>query len=225
TGLLQNGIYIGCNRPNVVALTFDDGPYIYSWDLAKQLHDAGVKATFFINGINWVDVQTGTTSTSDGEKTYMEVIKHYHSLGHEIGSHTYQHKPLIGLSEEEVRYQMDTQSDIIYKAIGKRPALMRPPTGQVDDSALSTLNELGYSIVNWNLDTRDWESHSIGVEKSNYLLTLDNGSSNTNGFIALQHEVFEQTVEELVPWVIEYVKSKKFSFVTTSSCIGRPAYH
>jgi peptidoglycan/xylan/chitin deacetylase (PgdA/CDA1 family) len=114
--------YKTCNRPGVFALTFDDGPFAYSWDLAKYLHSRGVKATFFTNGYNWVtqDLRTATTNTTDGTKTYYEVFKYYQQLGHEIASHTYAHKTLTGLTEQEVRYQLDEQSNLIYNATGLR---------------------------------------------------------------------------------------------------------
>lgn len=66
------------------------------------------------------NVETDKLTTSEGEKTYMEVIKHYYDMGHEVASHTYEHKELQGLSEQEIEYQMNTESDIIFKAIGKR---------------------------------------------------------------------------------------------------------
>lgn len=52
----QVEIYTQCNRPGVFALTFDDGPEKYSWGLAKSLNEQGIKATFFINGDNSVQV-------------------------------------------------------------------------------------------------------------------------------------------------------------------------
>lgn len=113
--------YDHCAQAGQFALTFDDGPFQYSWDLAKYLHSKGIKATFFTNGDNWVqDFSTATSNTSDGIKSYIDVLKYYHELGHEIGSHTYQHKVLKGLTTTEVEYQMNQQSDIIYEAIGQR---------------------------------------------------------------------------------------------------------
>lgn len=53
-------------------------------------------------------------------KTYIEVIKQYYDAGHEVASHTLEHKNLVGMTEEEVKRQMNEQSDIIFKAIGKR---------------------------------------------------------------------------------------------------------
>lgn len=63
---------------------------------------------------------TETTVTSDGPKTYLEVIKYYAEAGHEVASHTYNHLRLAGLPEAQIREQMDLQSDVIFRAIGKR---------------------------------------------------------------------------------------------------------
>ncbi|KAG1438785.1 hypothetical protein G6F56_012523 [Rhizopus delemar] len=204
-------------------MTFDDGPYQYSWDLATSLHEQNISSTFFINGNNWVDVEKDSLTTSEGEKTYMEVIKHYYDMGHEVASHTYEHKELQGLTEEEITYQMNTESDIIYKAIGKRPALMRPPTGSYDANALSVLKKLGYSVVNWDLDTNDWRAHDFTQEKSAYQ-EMDKDTAQSLGHITLEHEVYEQTVNELVPWAIDYLKTKGYQLVTASDCIGVEAY-
>ena len=43
-----------CTVPGTIALTFDDGPYEYTWALAESLKAEGVVATFFMNGNNWV---------------------------------------------------------------------------------------------------------------------------------------------------------------------------
>jgi peptidoglycan/xylan/chitin deacetylase (PgdA/CDA1 family) len=61
-----------------------------------------------------------STNTTDGMKTYLEVIKQYYDAGHEIASHTLEHKNLVGMTEEQVQEQMNKQSDIIFQAIGKR---------------------------------------------------------------------------------------------------------
>jgi peptidoglycan/xylan/chitin deacetylase (PgdA/CDA1 family) len=45
-----NSIINSCTVPGVVALTFDDGPYLYTQDIVNQLNAAGLHATFFQNG-------------------------------------------------------------------------------------------------------------------------------------------------------------------------------
>ncbi|KAI9357511.1 hypothetical protein BD770DRAFT_388900 [Pilaira anomala] len=218
-------VYSQCNRPGVFALTFDDGPDKYSWGLAKSLHDQGIKATFFINGLNSVNVLEDTTTTEDGEKSYLEVIKQYYDQGHEIASHTYEHMNLEGLSEDEVKFQMNTQSDIIYKAIGKRVKLMRPPEGVTDKVSSKVLKELGYSNILWDIDTLDWQKKGLSFEQSNVKDVLDKDVANkTMGHISLEHDIHEDTVKTLVPWLTEYVKSKGLTFVTVSDCLGIEAY-
>ena len=43
-------IWTACTTPGVVALTFDDGPYVYTQSIVDQLTAAGQRATFFQNG-------------------------------------------------------------------------------------------------------------------------------------------------------------------------------
>jgi len=49
-GLPLGTIYSACTTPGVVALTFDDGPFIYTQEIVDQLTAAGHKGTFFQNG-------------------------------------------------------------------------------------------------------------------------------------------------------------------------------
>jgi peptidoglycan/xylan/chitin deacetylase (PgdA/CDA1 family) len=42
-----------CTVPGVVALTFDDGPWVYTESVLDQLKAGGHRATFFINGNNY----------------------------------------------------------------------------------------------------------------------------------------------------------------------------
>lgn len=39
-----------CVNQNQVALTWDDGPYLYEQNIAGRMSDAGSKGTFFLNG-------------------------------------------------------------------------------------------------------------------------------------------------------------------------------
>ncbi|KAI7900510.1 uncharacterized protein BX663DRAFT_517876 [Cokeromyces recurvatus] len=220
-------IYEHCNRPGVFALTFDDGPFQYSWDLAQYLHSRGIKATFFVNGDNFVKnfAQATTATAIDGTKSYMEVLKHYHDLGHEIASHTYGHVVLRGLSESEVEYQMNQQSDLIYSATGVRPALMRPPEGDLDETASRVVRRLGYSNILWDVDTKDYELHGLESEQNLVREVVEaDVSGQTPGHIALQHDVHESSAKELTPWLIDYIISKRYSFVTVSDCLGINAY-
>lgn len=43
-----------CDKPGYVAITYDDGPYNYTSYLVKLLDSKNIKATFFVNGDNFL---------------------------------------------------------------------------------------------------------------------------------------------------------------------------
>ena len=68
-----------CTVPGTIALTFDDGPYIYTSQVLDVLRNNNVHATFFVNGDNWQNI---LTDASQG------LIRRMNDEGHQIGSHT-----------------------------------------------------------------------------------------------------------------------------------------
>ncbi|KAI8377224.1 hypothetical protein EDC96DRAFT_456044 [Choanephora cucurbitarum] len=215
-----------CTVPGTLALTFDDGPYEYTWALADTLRKAGVTATFFMNGNNWVNVETQSVKTPAGTKTYKQVIKHVYDKGHQIGSHTYSHLELGGQSTSKVNSEMDKLDKIFRSIIGKSPLYMRPPAGSYDSTTLAALGKKGYKVIMWDIDSNDWRystQASLSKEQSNYKSVIEKDSKkNPHGHIALQHDVHKKTVEKLVPWVISYIKSKKnYKFVSVAECVGK----
>lgn len=68
-----------CTVPGTVALTFDDGPYIYTSQVLDTLKNNNVHATFFVNGDNWSNI----LSVNDEALVHRMIAE-----GHQIGSHT-----------------------------------------------------------------------------------------------------------------------------------------
>lgn len=58
---------------------------------------------------------------------YPEVVKKISSLGHEIASHGYSHKPLCRLNEKEFENEIKLSKKIIKKIINKEPIGFRAP--------------------------------------------------------------------------------------------------
>lgn len=54
SSLVSAGAMIQNCKPGYVALTYDDGPNIYTSDLVELLDKNNVHATFFINGQNFL---------------------------------------------------------------------------------------------------------------------------------------------------------------------------
>lgn len=67
-----------CAIPGTIALTFDDGPYIYTPQILDTLAQHDVRATFFLNGHNRGHIDTSP-----------EVVQRTLAEGHQLGSHTF----------------------------------------------------------------------------------------------------------------------------------------
>jgi peptidoglycan/xylan/chitin deacetylase (PgdA/CDA1 family) len=70
-------VITSCSVPGTFALTFDDGPYIYTDELLNILASNDVKATFFLNGQNFGNIFSFTST-----------VQRMVNDGHQIGSQT-----------------------------------------------------------------------------------------------------------------------------------------
>src|SRR5258706_6835098 len=76
---------------NTVVFTFDDGPDDQNTPRVLDiLKTNAVKATFFLNTINYTNVNTDTTAQA--------IVKRIVNEGHEIGNHTVHHFDLSTLT-------------------------------------------------------------------------------------------------------------------------------
>jgi peptidoglycan/xylan/chitin deacetylase (PgdA/CDA1 family) len=67
-----------CSKPGMLALAYDDGPYIYTSDLVDILDAAGAKATFFWTGTLYGCIYDQAAA-----------VKKAFASGHQIASHTW----------------------------------------------------------------------------------------------------------------------------------------
>jgi len=70
-------VITGCTQPGVVAVSFDDGPYIYTEHVLDLLKAGNQHVTFFQNGNNY-------DSIYNHNSTLLRII----AEGHQIGAHT-----------------------------------------------------------------------------------------------------------------------------------------
>ncbi|NLC95978.1 MAG: polysaccharide deacetylase family protein [Erysipelotrichaceae bacterium] len=185
--------YIDPNKP-IIALTFDDGPNIYTKDIVNTLKQFNSVATFFVVGKN-----------VEGKE---DIINNILEEGNEIGGHSWDHTLMLKLDYEELYKQLYWVKDVI-KASSKEEyeiKLFRPPYGAIDDNV--RINS-SYPLILWNIDTYDWKSHDIDSIIEEAILTVKDGD------IILLHDIHEETrdaVEQLVPILID----KGFQLVTVS---------
>ncbi|KAI9283063.1 hypothetical protein BC943DRAFT_382126 [Umbelopsis sp. AD052] len=215
TKRLTRGVQTNCKAGHF-ALTFDDGPYQYSSKLIDHLNERGIKATFFVNGNNFWDLDNNIQAQN-------AIKKAYHS-GHQIASHTWSHANLDELSNQHVEDEVVRLEDALMRIIGVRPSFVRPPYGNSDDRVTNILNHLGYTVVNWSVDSKDYETHSLSDEMHNYHRELGS-SSGSKGGIGLEHDVYKQTAEELADAIIDYARERGYKFSTVAECFNEAPYH
>jgi peptidoglycan/xylan/chitin deacetylase (PgdA/CDA1 family) len=175
-----------CTVAGTVALTFDDGPYIYTDTLLDKLAAVGFKATFFQNGNNWASIYN-----------YNSTLKRMITDGHQIASHTWDHKDLATLTSAQVTAEM-SQLEVAYMNIlGYYPYYMRPPFLSTNAQALTVLADMNYVVVEVDIDTQDWQNLQVSQEPysfSNYTAGYAAG-----GRLSLSHDPYDTTVNGYIP--------------------------
>ena len=180
---------VDCGVVPCVALTFDDGPSVYTNKLLDILKENKVKATFFVLG----------KSAKVQKNTLLRTFKE----GHQIGNHSWDHKDLKKLSKASVEQQIYDTNDVIKSITGVAPNVMRPPYGSFN----STVTEVAkMPIILWNLDPLDWKDRNAGLVAERMSKASPNG-------IVLAHDIHQTTVES-IPAVISALKSKGYHLVT-----------
>ncbi len=186
---------------NYIAITFDDGPHPQNTPrLLDILRARNVKATFYVIGRS-VDL-------------YPQIVRRTVAEGHEIGNHTYTHRLLSKLGDDEVRKEMTRCRDAIVRAAGVRPRTMRPPYGGLLQRQRQLIHaEFGNPTILWSVDPLDWKRPGPSVVTSRIL------SATTAGGIVLAHDLHSQTVDAM-PATIDGLLRKGFRFVTVSQLLA-----
>ncbi|WP_117169839.1 polysaccharide deacetylase family protein [Paraliobacillus sediminis] len=122
---------------DVVLLTIDDAPADNALEMAKTLKGLDAKAIFFVNG-HFLE--------TDEEKA---VLKEIYDMGFPIGNHTYTHKNLKEISEEEQREEIVGLNDLVEEIIGERPKFFRAPHGANTDYSTDLAKDEGMVVMNW----------------------------------------------------------------------------
>lgn len=176
--------HIDPSKP-MVALTFDDGPSIKSTTrILDTLEKYNVHATFFDLGSLML--------------RYPDIVKREAKLG-EVGTHTYSHKNLNKLSEEELAEELRLSREAYEQVLGYEPKLLRPPYGNANANVRAGITDM--AIINWNVDSLDWKYRN----KDLTLNEIDK-FGDLNGKIILMHSIHNETadaVEVLVPDLLD----------------------
>jgi peptidoglycan-N-acetylglucosamine deacetylase len=203
----------GAGTANRLALTFDDGPIPGFTDrILEILQHHSIPATFFVIGRH--------------ADAHPELLSRIDQAGHLIGNHTYDHDHLGCFGGPGYwRDQLHKTDQAILRAIGKRPALFRPPMGIKSCFTTRAARRQGHALVTWSLRGKDGVATTsarilarlVDQAKGGDILTLHDGADPHC------QRTPEVTVETL-PHLIQQLRARGLQFARLDDLIGLPGY-
>lgn len=179
-----------------VALTFDDGPDpVYTPMILEGLEKRDVKATFFLMGKQ--------------VELYPDIVKEMYEKGHQLGNHSYSHRQMTKMSEEEVLNEFDKTNELIEQITGIIPEVFRPPFGSLNDSVESRIDMVE---VLWDIDPLDWCTSDTGTVVQRIVSKVDDNQ------IILMHDSSQTSVNAALQ-IVDILQKQGYEFVTVEDII------
>lgn len=143
------GIY-DCTEAGTIAITYDDGPYIYTEHVLDVLKSYSAKATFFITGNN-----NGKGEIDNAAYPWAATIQRAYDEGHQIASHTWTHPHLSNLTSAQRKQNMYSNEMALRNILGFFPTYMRPPYSDCTEESgcAGDMADLGYHVTYFDVDT------------------------------------------------------------------------
>jgi peptidoglycan/xylan/chitin deacetylase (PgdA/CDA1 family) len=188
----------------VVALTFDAGANADAVpSILATLEETGATGTFFLTG-RWTESFPALAARVAGR--------------YPVGNHSVSHPSFTGLTDAEVRAEIDGAERTIVAVTGRstRP-LFRFPFGDRDARTIALVNDAGYGSIRWTVDTLGWKGTSGGMTVDAVVArVLDTAGA---GQIVLMHVGSHPTDgstldADALPTIIRELRARGYRFVT-----------
>ena len=176
----------------MIALTYDDGPSLYTPIVLDALEKYEAHATFFVVG-NRVNQYGGS-------------IRREAELGCEIGNHTYGHNNLGSLPASQIQQALLQTNSLVKKLSGTDIHVMRPPGGSYNATVCAAA---GMPVIMWSVDTLDWKTRNTAQ-------TIQCVGKNAyDGAVVLMHDLHKPTADA-ADAVMNNLRSAGYQMVTIS---------
>jgi peptidoglycan/xylan/chitin deacetylase (PgdA/CDA1 family) len=184
-------------RDKEVILTFDDGPWPGNTPaVLRALADQCTKAMFFPIGKH--------------AGYYPDIIKQVAAAGHTIGSHTWSHKDLSRMSDEEAKAEIEKGVAAVSIALGNQPVgpFFRFPALRHPPETMKYVGTRNLGVFSTDLDSFDFKARKPDQVISTVMKKLDKHGKG----IVLMHD-FQHATAEAVPELLKQLKAKGFKVV------------
>ena len=173
-----------------IVLTFDDGPWPgHTPAVLKALADQCTKAVFFPIGkhAGW----------------HPEIMKQVAAAGHTVGSHTWSHKDLSKLSEQEGKDEIEKGIAAVSIALGNKPVgpFFRFPALRHPPELVKYLGERNVGIFSTDMDSFDFKMRKPEQVIASVMKKLEKHGKG----IILMHD-FQQATAHAAPELLKKLK-------------------
>lgn len=140
--VMAPGLWEGPADRRWVSLTFDDGPDpVMTTRILDALKAVRAPAAFFLVGRR--------------ARRHPELVCRIASEGHEVGNHTWSHRPLLaGASPDR---QLSRTEEVLSRLCPGSPRIFRPPFGAIGPNGPAALRRHGLTPVYWSIVPGDWD--------------------------------------------------------------------
>lgn len=183
----------------MIALTFDDGPATHTTKILDLLKKHDAHATFFVLG--------------QRVKRHSEIVARSVKEGHDVLGHSWDHSYLTTLTEEEIQAQILDTDTVIEEITGISIKMFRPPYGRFNEMVQNVSKKLGFMMVNWSIDPRDWEHRDPDLIYTNIMDKVEDGG------IVVLHDIHATTAEAMIR-VIPDLVAKGYQLVSISELLS-----
>ena len=198
-----------CNNPleteKKIAITFDDGPTVFTLEVLELLKKHDVKATFFCIGKNI--------------EAHPEILKQIIANGHLVGNHSYTHSKFFDFyNAAKIREEIKKTDLLLEKFTSKKINFFRPPYGVTTPSIKRALEKTGHKVIGWNIRSLD------GGTKNKELIFNRIIKRVSPGGIVLLHDTASHSVLVLEQF-LQFLKQNNYKVVSTEELLNLKAYN
>ncbi|KAG2181095.1 hypothetical protein INT43_008677 [Umbelopsis isabellina] len=211
--------YYQCPTAGDWGLNYDDGPLNpFHFDAPEEwaepaLYDALTKqnqtATLFYIGSYVV--------------TYPTAAQRALNSGNVLCSHTWSHKQMTTLTNEQLVAEFYWSLKSIKEATGVTVKCWRPPFGDVDDRVRAIAHQMGMRTFIWDQDSFDWNigpntpTSKVDGYFEKWISARTGNQDNEHGHVTLQHELNADTVHNAIKWLPQVTKN--FNVMPIHQCL------
>ncbi|MFW0736824.1 polysaccharide deacetylase family protein [Flavobacterium sp. T12S277] len=197
-----------CNNPleteKKIALTFDDGPGVFTLEVLELLKKYKVKATFFCIGKNI--------------EKHPEIVKQIIEEGHLVGNHSYSHSNFFDFyTAKTIREEIKKTDTLLEKYTSKKINFFRPPYGVTTPSIRRALKTTGHKVIGWNIRSLD------GGTKNQNLIFNRIIKRISPGGIVLLHDTGSHSVLVLEQF-LQFLEQNNYKVISTEELLNLKAY-